>query len=165
MQLLCDVRDFSIEKDIVRPKCRVSFRISEDREVFAWGQYTHQPNTFGYPYSDYHALCCVAYCDKVPINMEELTESSTNPTPFVPPSERPLKGDIAVAYTIWNCSDTKGSGRSLILALQEHFKQDTRIQRLVTLSPLTEMAKKFHLSNGARLLSTNPESYNFEYEI
>ena len=49
MQLLCDVRDFSIEKDIVRPKCRVSFRISEDREVFAWGQYTHQPNTFGYP--------------------------------------------------------------------------------------------------------------------
>ncbi len=102
MQLLCDVRDFSIEKDIVRPKCRVSFRISEDREVFAWGQHTHQPNTFGYPYSDYHALCCVAYCDKVPINMEELTESSTNPTPFVPPSERPLNGDIAVAYTIWN---------------------------------------------------------------
>ena len=27
------------------------------------------------------------------------------------------------------------------------------------------MAKRFHLSNGARLLSTNPESYNFEYEI
>ena len=158
MQLICDVRDFSIEKDIVRPQCRVSFRISEDREVFAWG---HNLN----PYKNYHALCCVAYCDKVPINMEELTESSTHPTPFVPPSERTLKGDIAVAYTVWNCSDTKGSGRSLILALQKHFSEDTRIQRLVTLSPRTDMAKKFHLSNGAKLLSTNPESYNFEYAI
>ena len=164
MQLICDVRDFSIEKDIVRPQCKVSFRISEDREVFAWGQYTHQPNTFGYPYSDYHALCCVAYCDKVPINMEELTEYSTHHLPlYLPLSYN--RGNIAVAYTVWNCSDTKGSGRSLILALQKHFSSHAKVNRLVTLSPLTEMAKRFHLSNGATLLSTNPESYNFEYGI
>ena len=165
MELLCNVRDFSILKDTVRPKCKISFRITEDREVFAWGYNTNKPNTFGYPYKVHNALCCIAYCDKVPINMEELTESSTHPKPFVPPSERPLKGDIAVAYTVWNCSDAKGSGRSLIFALQKHFSEDTRIKRLVTLSPRTEMAKKFHLSNGAKLLSTNPESYNFEYEI
>ena len=158
MELIDAVTDFSIEKDIVRPEYDVEFRISEDREVFAWGRSL-------VPYQVYSSLCCVAYTHEIPINMEELTESSTNPTPFIPPSERPLKGDIAVAYTVWNCSDTKGSGRSLILALQKHFSEDTRIQRLVTLSPLTEMAKKFHLSNGATLLSTNPESYNFEYEI
>ena len=150
MELIDAVTDFSIEKDIVRPEYDVEFRISEDREVFAWGRSL-------VPYQVYSALCCVAYTHEIPINMNQLTEYSINHSPY--------RGDIAVAYTVWNCSNTKGSGRSLILALQEHFKQDTRIQRLVTLSPLTEMAKKFHLSNGATLLSTNPESYNFEYEI
>ena len=150
MELIDAVTDFSIEKDIVRPEYDVEFRISEDREVFAWGRSL-------VPYQVYSSLCCVAYTHEIPINMNQLTEYSINHSPY--------RGDIAVAYTVWNCSNTKGSGRSLILALQKHFKQDTRIQRLVTLSPLTEMAKKFHLSNGAKLLSTNPESYNFEYEI
>ena len=147
MELIDAVTDFSIEKDIVRPEYDVEFRISEDREVFAWGRSL-------IPHS---ALCCIAYCNEIPINMEQLTEYSINHSPY--------RGDIAVAYTVWNCSDTKGSGRSLILALQKHFSSHAKVNRLVTLSPLTEMAKRFHLSNGARLLSTNPESYNFEYEI
>ena len=150
MELIDAVTDFSIEKDIVRPEYDVEFRISEDREVFAWGRSL-------IPYQVYSALCCVAYCNEIPINMEQLTEYSINHSPY--------RGDIAVAYTVWNCSDTKGSGRSLILALQKHFSSHAKVNRLVTLSPLTEMAKKFHLSNGATLLSTNPESYNFEYEI
>ena len=150
MELIDAVTDFSIEKDIVRPEYDVEFRISEDREVFAWGRSL-------IPYQVYSALCCIAYCNEIPINMEQLTEYSINHSPY--------RGDIAVAYTVWNCSDTKGSGRSLILALQKHFSSHAKVNRLVTLSPLTEMAKKFHLSNGATLLSTNPESYNFEYEI
>ena len=150
MELIDAVTDFSIEKDIVRPEYDVEFRISEDREVFAWGRSL-------VPYQVYSSLCCVAYCNEIPINMEQLTEYSINHSPY--------RGDIAIAYTVWNCSDTKGSGRSLILALQKHFSSHANINRLVTLSPLTEMAKKFHLSNGAKLLSTNPESYNFEYAI
>ena len=150
MELIDAVTDFSIEKDIVRPEYDVEFRISEDREVFAWGRSL-------VPYQVYSSLCCVAYTHEIPINMNQLTEYSINHSPY--------RGDIAVAYTVWNCSDTKGSGRSLILALQKHFSSHANINRLVTLSPLTEMAKKFHLSNGATLLSTNPESYNFEYEI
>ena len=150
MELIDAVTDFSIEKDIVRPEYDVEFRISEDREVFAWGRSL-------IPYQVYSALCCVAYCNEIPINMEQLTDYSINHSPY--------RGDIAIAYTVWNCSDTKGSGRSLILALQKHFSSHAKVNRLVTLSPLTEMAKRFHLSNGATLLSTNPESYNFEYEI
>ena len=150
MELIDAVTDFSIEKDIVRPEYDVEFRISEDREVFAWGRRL-------VPYQVYSSLCCVAYTHEIPINMEQLTEYSINHSPY--------KSHIAVAYTVWNCSDTKGSGRSLILALQKHFSSHAKVNRLVTLSPLTEMAKRFHLSNGARLLSTNPESYNFEYGI
>ena len=150
MELIDAVTKFSIEKDIVRPEYDVEFRISEDREVFAWGRSL-------IPYQVYSALCCVAYCNEIPINMEQLTEYSINHSPY--------RGNIAIAYTVWNCSDTKGSGRSLILALQKHFSSHAKVNRLVTLSPLTEMAKRFHLSNGATLLSTNPESYNFEYGI
>ena len=150
MELIDAVTDFSIEKDIVRPEYDVEFRISEDREVFAWGRSL-------VPYQVYSALCCVAYTNEIPINMNQLTEYSINHSPY--------RGDIAIAYTVWNCSDTKGSGRSLILALQKHFSSHAKVNRLVTLSPLTEMAKRFHLSIGATLLSTNPESYNFEYEI
>ena len=150
MELMDAVTNFSIEKDIVRPEYDVQFRTSEDREVFAWG---HNLN----PYQMYHALCCVAYCDRIPIDMKELTAASINPSPY--------RGHIAVAYTVWSCSEIKGMGRTLILALQEHFKSISTIKQLVTLSPLTDMAKKFHLSNGATLLSTNPESYNFEYGL
>ena len=39
------------------------------------------------------------------------------------------------------------------------------IERLITLSPLTDMAKRFHLKNGAVLLNHNETSYNFEYEL
>ena len=44
-------------------------------------------------------------------------------------------------------------------------KQSSHLNRLVTLSPLTEMAEKFHIRNGAKLLQVNETTQNFEYEI
>ena len=38
------------------------------------------------------------------------------------------------------------------------------VTRYVTLSPKTEMATKFHLDNGAILLSENELTLNFEYK-
>ena len=43
-------------------------------------------------------------------------------------------------------------------------KKSNHLNRLVTLSPLTEMAKNFHLRNGAKLLSVNENTQNFEYK-
>jgi hypothetical protein len=39
------------------------------------------------------------------------------------------------------------------------------LNRLVTLSPLTEMAEKFHLRNGAKLIQKNETTQNFEYVV
>ena len=39
------------------------------------------------------------------------------------------------------------------------------MNRLVTLSPLTDMARNFHLKNGAKELQVNEKSQNFEYDI
>jgi len=36
---------------------------------------------------------------------------------------------------------------------------------LITLSPLTEMARNFHLHNGAFELQVNEKTQNFEYKI
>ena len=39
------------------------------------------------------------------------------------------------------------------------------IKRVITLSPLTETAKRFHLKNGAKQLQVNEMTQNFEYNI
>ncbi len=44
-------------------------------------------------------------------------------------------------------------------------KKSSHLNRLVTLSPLTDMARKFHLKNGAKEISINEETQNFEYEV
>jgi len=44
-------------------------------------------------------------------------------------------------------------------------KKSNNLNRLVTLSPLTDMARKFHLANGAKELQVNETSQNFEYDI
>ena len=44
-------------------------------------------------------------------------------------------------------------------------KRSNHLNRLVTLSPLTNMATKFHKKNGAKLLQVNEKTQNFEYKV
>ena len=44
-------------------------------------------------------------------------------------------------------------------------KKSNHLNRLVTLSPLTDMAYKFHIKNGAKLISVNETTQNFEYKV
>jgi hypothetical protein len=68
---------------------------------------------------------------------------------------------VAVAYTIWSYS--AGAARELIMAVRDVVK-DT-VTELVTLSPQTEMARRFHQSNGAVLIRENADTWNFEYSL
>jgi len=69
-----------------------------------------------------------------------------------------------VAYTVW--SRKRGAGREIINKLLEYNKNiRTGTKRLITLSPLTPMATHFHISNGAKLISINSETQNFEYQL
>jgi hypothetical protein len=43
--------------------------------------------------------------------------------------------------------------------------KDKKIERVVTLSPLTPMATHFHIKNGAKQININKETQNFEYDI
>jgi hypothetical protein len=44
-------------------------------------------------------------------------------------------------------------------------KKSNHLNRLITLSPITDMARKFHLKNGAKEVQVNLTTQNFEYDI
>ena len=72
--------------------------------------------------------------------------------------------DTVVFYTIW--SYTKGSGRELIINASKHIlKEHPTIKNIVTLSPKTEMAEKFHIRNGAWHFRENPDTINYAYKL
>ena len=98
---------------------------------------------------DYKAYLCLVYMDRVPTDEECLLTANCGP--------------IAVAYTVWSLH--KGMGREIIFKIRDIIQETWRFNRLVTLSPKTDMAMKFHLSNGAKLIAENPLSNNFEYPI
>ena len=72
-------------------------------------------------------------------------------------------GTIAVAYTLWSLK--RGAGKKLMKELQAHIKGLPHIKQLITLSPLTPVATHYHIRNGAKLVSINPTTQNFEYKI
>ena len=70
--------------------------------------------------------------------------------------------DVAVFYTIWSYSP--GAGAALIKAAAEWLLKDyPTIKSIVTLSPQTEMAKRFHTKNGAVVGRQNATSVNYQY--
>ena len=46
--------------------------------------------------------------------------------------------------------------------IREHYP---RIKRFVTLSPKTEMARRFHIKNGAVVFRENADTVNYEYLV
>lgn len=85
----------------------------------------------------------------------------------IPTSEQDLVDiehtkDVAVFYTIWSYSP--GAGQRLIKAAAEWLLKDyPEISAIVTLSPQTKMAERFHLKNGAVVHQTNEHSVNYRY--
>ena len=130
-----------IVDDPVRPEIVIDFRVSKFSEIIVLQD----------QYSKPEAVVCVLYRDSVPRSCEQLLEyNSHNP-------------QVAVFYTIW--SYVPGAGRKLIVMARNHISS-TRptITKYVTLSPPTEMARVFHLRNGAQVLNINQDSVNYSYD-
>lgn len=70
--------------------------------------------------------------------------------------------NVAVFYTIW--SYAPGAGAKLLQEAASWLKQEYKdVKAIVTLSPQTEMARRFHLKNGAKIRRENETSVNYEY--
>ncbi|MBN86761.1 MAG: hypothetical protein CL885_04490 [Dehalococcoidia bacterium] len=130
------------DSDPVRPELGVDFKTSTGRGVFGL-QGAH---------GDWKAFMCYARTNKIPTNVEELDKFTDK------------EGSIIIPYTVW--SHEKGAGRVIINEVLEMARSfDVGIERVVTLSPLTEMAERFHMRNGAMKLQSNKTTVNFEYEV
>ena len=112
--------------------------------------------------NDIAAIICVAFTNDIPTTIEELDTMSIDAS-GLSVLRAGIVGNIAVAYTVW--AKKKGGGKHILNEIYKKFKREHYIERLVTLSPLTQMAEKFHIKNGAKLLKRNELTQNFEYDI
>tara|TARA_B100000902_G_scaffold286957_1_gene273079 strand:- start:525 stop:1148 length:624 start_codon:yes stop_codon:yes gene_type:complete len=148
---LIELKQCNTNEDPVRPELDNVFRRSYGRKIY------------GVKYQEeVHAVMCFAYTNKIPKNVDELNKFSHDA--FLQSAQRDQKvGKIAVAYTVW--SKKKGGGKLIVEEVFKKIKKSNHLNRLITLSPLTEMATKFHSKNGAKLLQINETTQNFEYKV
>ena len=148
---LVELKECNIEEDPVRPELDNNFRTGYGRKIY------------GVEYlGEIHAVMCFAYTNKVPKSVDELEKLSTDA--FLQTAMRNQSGgQIAIAYTVW--SKKKGGGKLIVKEVFKKIKKSNHLNRLVTLSPLTDMATKFHERNGAKLIQINETTQNFEYKV
>ena len=148
---LVELKECNIEEDPVRPELDNNFRTGYGRKIY------------GVEYQgEIHAVMCFAYTNKIPKTVDELEKLSTDA--FLQTAMRDQSGgQIAIAYTVW--SKKKGGGKLIVKEVFKKIKKSNHLNRLVTLSPLTDMATKFHERNGAKLIQINETTQNFEYKV
>lgn len=128
-----------IKDDPVRPEIPLTDRVNVNSRMYVLknGDKTE-------------AVTCVKFLNSIPEAVEDMAgivESATT----------------AVFYTIW--SYAAGAGRTLIQEAQKSIEAEfPGIQTYVTLSPKTEMARRFHLKNGAGIYRENPTTINYIYK-
>ena len=148
---LVELKLCNTTEDPVRPELDVVFRRSYGRKIF------------GVKYKkEICAIMCFGFTDEIPKTVKELDLMTRDA--YLRSAQRDQNiGKIAIAYTIW--SKKKGGGKLIVKEVFKMIKKSNHLNRLITLSPLTEMARNFHLNNGAVELQVNEETQNFEYKI
>ena len=148
---LVELKECNTTEDPVRPELDNSFRTSYGRKIY------------GVKYKgEIHAVMCFAYTNEIPKSVEELDRLSQD-AHLQSTLRGQSVGKIAIAYTVW--SKKKGGGKLIVKEVFKKVKRSNHLNRLVTLSPLTNMATKFHKKNGAKLLQVNEKTQNFEYKV
>ena len=143
LHTITDLRDSLldlIKDDPVRPELTREFRVNSNSRIFVLrDDDTDEPL----------AVTCVKFLSEIPQDVTDLAELAVNT-------------NTAVFYTIW--SYAAGAGRRLIQEAQQQIRQERpEVDTYVTLSPKTEMARKFHLKNGAEVFRENPDTVNYLY--
>ena len=148
---LVELKSCNTKEDPVRPELDVIFRRSHGRKIF------------GVKYKNkICAIMCFSFTDEIPKTVKELDLMTRDA--YLKSAQRDQNiGKIAIAYTVW--SKKKGGGKLIVKEVFKMIKKSNHLNRLITLSPLTEMARNFHLNNGAIELQVNQDTQNFEYKI
>ena len=141
---LVELDDIDVSEDPVRPELTLGWRITKGRKIF------------GLKYdNEIEGVICIAFTNDVPTSLKELDIMSEL-------ADIKNEKKIAIAYTVW--SRKRGAGKEIVSKILEYAKKN-KIERVITLSPLTPMATHFHIRNGAKQININDYTQNFEYEI
>ena len=143
---LVELNECDTSEDPIRPELDNKFRTNYGRKIY------------GVKYqNEIHAVMCFAYTNEIPKSVDELDKFSQDA--FLQSAMRDQNvGKIAIAYTVW--SKKKGGGKLIVKEVFKKIKKSNHLNRLVTLSPLTEMATNFHSRNSAKLLQVNDTTQN-----
>lgn len=141
---LVELDDIDVSEDPVRPELTLGWRITNGRKIY------------GLKYDNaIEGIICIAYTNDIPHSVKELDMMSEL-------AHLKDEKNIAIAYTVW--SRKRGAGKEIIHKVLDFAKKEG-IKQVVTLSPLTPMATHFHIRNGAKQISINKETQNFEYNL
>ena len=148
---LIELDSCNTNEDPIRPELDLKFRTSYGRKIF------------GVKYKkEVCAIMCFGYTNDIPKTVEEFDLMTRDA--YLQSALRDQKiGKIAIAYTVW--SKKKGGGKLIVKEVFKKIRKSNHLNRLVTLSPLTDMARSFHLRNGAFELQVNEKTQNFEYKV
>ena len=128
-----------LKDDPVRPEIPVEDRVNANSQIFVLKNEHNEPI----------AVTCVKFLADIPESVTDLADAVVNT-------------NTAVFYTIW--SYAAGAGRELIEQARTQIEQEhPEVKTFVTLSPKTEMARKFHHKNGATTYRENADSINYLY--
>ena len=141
-----------VTEDPVSPELSLEFRQAYGRKIYGIRDEE----------GDIAAVMCFAFTNGIPKSVEDMDAMSTDAA--MPAVHRAgVQGSIAIAYTVW--AKKKGGGQHMVNKVYKMIKESHHIDRLITLSPLTDMARKFHLKNGAKEVQVNLTTQNFEYDV
>ena len=148
---LVELKSCNTEEDPIRPELNNDFRTKFGRKIY------------GVKYkNEICAIMCFGFTNEIPKSVKEL-DLMTKDAHLQSIRRDQKVGKIAIAYTVW--SKKKGGGKLIVKEVFKKIKKSNHLNRLVTLSPLTDMARNFHLRNGAIELQVNKDTQNFEYKI
>ena len=149
---LIELHKIDCNEDPVRPELDIKFRQSYGRKIYGLKDEE----------GDIAAIMCFAFTHQIPKTVKELDLMSKDA--MIQAMHRAgIQGHIAIAYTVW--AKKRGGGKAIVNEVYKMVKESNHLNRLVTLSPLTDMAKNFHTKNGAKELQVNKDTQNFEYDI
>jgi hypothetical protein len=149
---LVELPYIDVKEDPVRPELDLKFRQTYGRKILGLKDEV----------GEIAAIMCFAFTDEVPKTVEEMDTLSYDAA-LRSIHRAGVQGSIAIAYTVW--AKKKGGGRAIVNEVYKMVKKSNHLNRLVTLSPLTAMARNFHIKNGAKELQVSETTQNFEYDI
>ena len=128
-----------LRDDPVRPEIPADQRVNENSRIYLLRRNDQTC-----------AVTCVKFLDQVPSTVEDINRCIKT-------------AHTAVFYTIW--SYVPGSAGDLIRDARQNIQHEfPSITTFVTLSPKTEMARRFHLRNGADVYRENLDTINYIYK-